>query len=137
MPVSSLKIHPTAIVDPKTRLGDGVTIGAYSIVDGQVSIGEGTIIGSHCVVTGRTVLGKRNRVFTGAVLGSEPQDVKYQGEETYLEIGDENVIREYVTINPGTGEGSKTVVGNDNWIMIQAHGRTIAQFKTTLSWPMG
>ncbi|HEY5040125.1 MAG TPA: acyl-ACP--UDP-N-acetylglucosamine O-acyltransferase, partial [bacterium] len=63
----------------------------------------------------------KNRVFTGAVIGSEPQDVKYNGEETSLEIGDENVIREYVTINPGTGEGTKTVIGNDNWFMIQTH----------------
>jgi UDP-N-acetylglucosamine acyltransferase len=121
MAISSLGIHPTAIVDPKARLGEGVTVGPYSIIGEHVLIGDGTTIGSHCVITGHTVLGKRNRVFTGAVLGSEPQDVKYHGEETYLEIGDENVIREYVTINPGTGEGSKTVIGNDNWIMIQAH----------------
>lgn len=121
MPVSSLKIHPTAIVDSKARLGGGVSVGPYSIVDGDVTIGDGTVIGAHCVITGHTVLGKRNRVFTGAVVGSEPQDVKYHGEETYLEIGDENVIREYATLNPGTGEGSKTVIGNDNWIMIQAH----------------
>ena len=121
MPVSSSKIHPTAIVDSKARLENGVTIGPYSIIDGHVSIGEGTSIGAHCVITGRTVMGKNNRVFTGAVIGSEPQDVKYHGEETYLDIGDENVIREYATINPGTGEGSKTFIGNDNWIMIQAH----------------
>lgn len=121
MSVSTLKIHPTAIVDPQARLGEGVTVGPYSIIDAHVTIGEGTAIGAHCVVTGRTLLGRRNRLFTGAVVGSEPQDVKYHGEETYLEIGDENVIREYTTINPGTGEGSKTVIGNDNWIMIQAH----------------
>lgn len=121
MPVSSVKIHPTAIVDSKARLEDGVAVGPYSIIDGQVSIGEGTLIGAHCVITGHTAMGKRNRVFTGAVIGSDPQDVKYHGEETYLEIGDENIFREYTTINPGTGEGSKTVIGNDNWIMIQAH----------------
>jgi UDP-N-acetylglucosamine acyltransferase len=121
MALSSLGIHPTAIVDPKARLGDGVTVGPNSVIGDRVLIGEGSTIGSHCVITGHTVLGRRNKVFTGAVLGSEPQDVKYHGEETYLEIGDENVIREYVTINPGTGEGSKTVIGNDNWIMIQAH----------------
>lgn len=121
MTVSSIEIHPTSIVDSKARLGAGVTIGPYSIIDGKVSIGEGTVIGAHCVITGHTVLGKKNRIFTGAVIGSEPQDVKFHGEETYLEIGDENVIREYATINPGTGEGSKTVIGDDNWIMIQAH----------------
>jgi UDP-N-acetylglucosamine acyltransferase len=121
MPVSSLKIHSTALVDPKARLGEGVSVGPYSIVDGDVTIGDGTSIGAHCLITGRTVIGKKNRIFTGAVVGSEPQDVKYHGEETYLEIGDENIIREYATLNPGTGEGSRTVVGNDNWIMIQAH----------------
>ncbi len=121
MPVSSVKIHPTALVDPKARLGEGITVGPYSILDSNVVIGDGTVIGAHCVITGHTVLGRKNRVFTGAVLGSEPQDVKYNGEETYLEIGDENIFREYVTINPGTGEGGKTVIGNHNWIMIQAH----------------
>jgi UDP-N-acetylglucosamine acyltransferase len=121
MPSSTLKIHPTAIVDPKARLGEDVSVGPYSIIDGDVTIGDGTEIGAHCVITGHTVIGKKNRIFTGAVVGSEPQDVKYHGEQTYLEIGDENIIREYTTINPGTGEGSKTVIGNDNWIMIQAH----------------
>ncbi len=121
MPVSSLKIHPTALVDPKAHLGEGVAIGPYSVVDAHVTLGEGTHVGSHCVITGNTFLGRRNRIFTGAVIGSEPQDVKYAGEETFLEIGDENIIREYVTINPGTGEGSKTVIGNDNWLMIQTH----------------
>jgi UDP-N-acetylglucosamine acyltransferase len=121
MSVSSVKIHPTAIVDPKARLGEGVVVGPYSVIDAHVTLGMGTEIGAHCVITGHTVMGKKNRVFTGAVIGSEPQDVKYHGEETYLEIGDENIIREYVTLNPGTGEGTKTVIGNDNWIMIQAH----------------
>jgi UDP-N-acetylglucosamine acyltransferase len=121
MPTASTQIHSTALVDPRAQLGEGVSIGPYSIVDSHVIIGDGTTVGAHCVITGKTVIGKKNRLFTGAVLGSEPQDVKYRGEETFLEIGDENVIREYVTINPGTGEGSKTVIGNDNWIMIQAH----------------
>ena len=121
MALSSLKIHPTAILDPKARLGADVAVGPYSIIGADAEIGDGTEIGSHCVITGKTVLGKRNRVFTGAVIGSEPQDVKYHGEESALEIGDDNVIREYATLNPGTGEGTKTIVGNDNWIMIQAH----------------
>ena len=121
MTVSSLKIHPTAIVDPGAQLGEGVTVGPYSIIDADVVIGDGTSIGAHCVITGHTTLGRKNRVFTGAVVGSEPQDVKYHGEETFLEIGDENIIREYATLNPGTGEGSKTVIGNDNWLMIQSH----------------
>lgn len=121
MTLATAKIHPTAIVDSKARLGNGVEVGPYSFIDGGVTIGDETVIGAHCVITGHTVMGRKNRVFTGAVVGSEPQDVKYHGEETYLEIGDENVIREYVTINPGTGEGSKTIIGNDNWLMIQAH----------------
>ena len=78
-------------------------------------------MGAHAVITGNTTLGKNNRIFTGAVVGSEPQDVKFKGEKTYLEIGDDNLIREYATINPGTGEGSKTIIGNDNWLMIQSH----------------
>ena len=118
MPASSVKIHPTALVDPAAQLGPGVSVGPYSIVDAHVVLGEGTTVGSHCVITGHTVLGKKNRVFAGAVIGSDPQDVKYRGEETFLEIGDENVIREHVTINPGTGEGTKTVIGNGNWLMI-------------------
>jgi UDP-N-acetylglucosamine acyltransferase len=115
------QIHPTAIVDPQARLGEGVVIGPYAIVGATVILGEGTKVGAHAVITGNTTLGKNNRIFTGAVVGSEPQDVKFKGEKTYLEIGDDNLIREYATINPGTGEGTKTVIGNDNWLMIQSH----------------
>jgi UDP-N-acetylglucosamine acyltransferase len=121
MTVAGVSIHPTAIVAPGAQLGEGVTVGPYSVIDAQVQVGDGTVIGAHCVLTGRTRLGRRNRIFTGAIVGSEPQDVKFHGEETYLEIGDENVIREYATLNPGTGEGTKTVIGDRNWIMIQAH----------------
>ena len=121
MSLSQVNIHPTAIVDPKAKLGEGVSIGPYSIIDGDVSIGAYTAIGAHCLVTGHTTMGQRNRVFAGAIIGSEPQDVKYKGETCYLEMGDDNYIREYVTINPGTGEGSKTIIGNDNWFMIQTH----------------
>jgi UDP-N-acetylglucosamine acyltransferase len=90
-------------------------------VDEHVSVGEDTVVGPHVHLTGRTRIGKRNHIFTGAVLGSEPQDVKYAGETSYVEIGDDNVIREFVTVNPGTGEGSKTVVGNGNWLMMSTH----------------
>jgi UDP-N-acetylglucosamine acyltransferase len=121
MQTASVKIHSTAIVDSGAQLSEGVTVGPYSIIDSFVTIGEGTVIGAHCVITGHTTIGKKNRIFTGSVIGSEPQDVKYHGEETYLEIGDENIIREYVTLNPGTGEGAKTTIGNDNWFMIQTH----------------
>src|SRR5579871_1535788 len=95
------QIHPTAIVHPKAQLADSVSVGPYSIIDEHVTIGEGTTIASHCVITGRTTMGKRNRVFTGAVIGSEPQDVKFKGEVCYLEIGDDNYFREHVTVNPG------------------------------------
>jgi UDP-N-acetylglucosamine acyltransferase len=121
MPNTATQIHPTAVVDPKARLGTGVSIGPYAVVDGKVTLGDGTQVGSHALITGNTILGKNNRIFTGAVIGSEPQDVKYAGEESWLEIGDNNLIREYVTINPGTGEGTKTLIGNDNWLMIQSH----------------
>ena len=93
MSSAAVTIHPTAIVDSRAKLGENVSIGPYSIIDGNVLIGEGTMIGAHCVVTGHTTMGKRNRVFAGAIIGSEPQDVKYQGETCYLEIGDDNYIR--------------------------------------------
>src|SRR5581483_2372580 len=121
MPSASTSIHPSAIVDPSAKLGSGVVVGPGAIVGPVVEIGADTEIGAHCVIRGRTRLGRKNRIFTGAVVGSEPQDVKFHGEETFLEIGDENVIREYATLNPGTGDGTKTVIGNRNWIMIQAH----------------
>jgi UDP-N-acetylglucosamine acyltransferase len=121
MSTPATQIHPTAVVDSNARLGEGVVIGPYAIVDGCVTLGDGTTIGPHAVITGHTIIGKNNRIFSGAVVGSEPQDVKYKGEKTWLEIGDNNIIREHATINPGTGEGTKTVIGNDNWFMIQSH----------------
>jgi UDP-N-acetylglucosamine acyltransferase len=118
MPV---EIHPTALVHKDARLADGVRIGPYAIVDGGVTVGEGTEVGPRAYLTGRTTIGRKNRIFSGAVVGSEPQDVKYHGEETTLVIGDGNIIREYATLNPGTGEGSRTVVGDGNWLMMNVH----------------
>lgn len=119
---SSGRIHPTAIVHPKARLGAGVSIGPYSVIGEHVTIGDGTMIGAHCVIDGHTTMGRDNQVFTGAVIGSIPQDLKYRGEETILLIGDCNKIREYVTINPGTeGGGGKTVIGSDGLFMAYAH----------------
>ena len=116
------RIHPTAIVHPKAKLGAGVSVGPYSIIGGHVTIGDGTVIGAHCVIDGRTTLGRDNQIFTGAVIGSIPQDLKYRGEDTVLLIGDRNRIREYVTINPGTeGGGGKTVIGSDGLFMAYAH----------------
>ena len=115
-------IHPTAIVDPRARLGAGVTVGAYTVVDGDVEIGDGTTIGHHNVLTGRTRIGRDNRIFHFCSIGEANQDKKYKGEPTRVEIGDRNTIREYVSINRGTvQEQGVTTVGNDNWIMGYCH----------------
>ena len=114
-------IHPSAVVHPKAQLSSGVRVGPYAVIDEHVKLGEGTTVGPHAVITGRTTMGKNNRVFSGAVIGSEPQDVKFHGEETFLVIGDGNLFREHVTVNPGTGEGNRTIIGDDNWFMIQTH----------------
>ena len=120
--MSAGRVHPTAIVHPKAALGEGVSVGPYSVIGEHVTIGEGTLIGAHCVLDGRTTLGRDNEVFTGAVIGSIPQDLKYRGEETVLVIGDRNKVREYVTINPGTeGGGGKTAIGSDCLLMAYAH----------------
>jgi UDP-N-acetylglucosamine acyltransferase len=115
-------IHPTAIVDPAARLGAGVDVGAYSIVGPDVEIGDGTWIGSHVVLEGRLRVGRQNRIHPFASLGRAPQDKKYAGEATAVEIGDGNTIREYVTIHRGTAQDvGVTRLGNDNWIMAYVH----------------
>jgi UDP-N-acetylglucosamine acyltransferase len=115
-------IHPTAIVHPGARLGAGVSVGPYTVIEEHVTIGDRTVIGTHCVIEGRTTIGSECRIFTGAVIGSIPQDLKYKGETSELLIGDRNKIREYVTINPGTeGGGGKTVIGSDCLFMAYAH----------------
>jgi UDP-N-acetylglucosamine acyltransferase len=114
-------IHPTAIVHPDAELADGVVVGPYSIIEGTVKLGPRTIIGARVSVEGYTHLGADNEIFTGAVVGSRTQDKKYKGGVSYLKIGDRNKIREYVTINPGTKEGTETVIGNDNLLMAYSH----------------
>jgi UDP-N-acetylglucosamine acyltransferase len=115
-------IHATAIVDPAARIGANVSIGAYSVIGGGVEIGEGTTIGPHVVIEGTTRIGRDNRIFQFASIGAVPQDKKFGGEDSALVIGDRNHIREFVTLNRGTGEGGGTTrIGNDNWIMAYAH----------------
>lgn len=116
-----MQIHPTAIVSKKAKLDEGVQVGPYSIIGDNVTIKSGSKIGPFCVIDGNTTIGKSCEIFTGAVIGSRPQDLKYKGEKAYLEIGDGNIIREYCTFNPATEEGKKTVVGNDNLFMAYSH----------------
>ena len=115
-------IHKTAIINSKAKISDSVQIGPYSIIGPNVEIGDHSIIQSHVNITGNTSIGKNNKIYTFASIGSDPQDMKFNGEETKLEIGDNNTIREYVTINPGTIQGGGvTMVGSNNLIMISAH----------------
>jgi UDP-N-acetylglucosamine acyltransferase len=115
-------IHPTAIVHPRAQLASDVTVGPYSIIDEHVSIGEGTWIGSHVVVKGHTTIGRRNRFFQFCSVGEIPQDRKYAGEPTRLEIGDDNTIRESCTLNVGTSQDvGVTRLGDQNWIMAYVH----------------
>ncbi len=115
-------IHPTAIVHPGARIAADVQIGAYSIVGEHVEVGEGTTIGPHVIVEGRTRIGRENRIFSFSVLGGTPQDKKYGGEPTALEIGDRNTIREFCTFSTGTvQDAGVTRLGSDNWIMAYCH----------------
>ena len=115
-------IHPTALVHPGAKLGADVEIGAYSLVGEHVEIGDGSRIGPHVVVAGHTRLGAGNRIFPFCAIGGEPQDKKYAGEPTRLEIGDYNVIREFCTFNTGTAQDSGvTRVGDHNWVMAYVH----------------
>ena len=115
-------IHQTAIVDASARVAADVEIGAYSVIGADVEIGSGTVIGPHVVIMGPSRIGHDNRIFQFSSIGDAPQDKKYQGEPTSLELGDRNVIREYVTLNRGTDEGNgKTVIGSDNLFMAYSH----------------
>ena len=116
-----LKIHPSASIHPNAQLHDGVIIGQGAIIGPQVIIGQGTAVGPHSVIDGKTIVGKNNKIFPNVFLGLEPQDLKYQGANTELIIGDENTFRECVTINKATDEGEKTIIGNNNLIMAYSH----------------
>ncbi len=117
-----MSVHPTAIVHPAAKLGRGVAIGPYSIVGEHVEIGDHTVIGPHVVINGHTRIGAENRIFQFCSVGEIPQDKKYSGEPTRLEIGDRNTIREFCTLNCGTAQDAGiTRLGNDNWIMAYVH----------------
>jgi len=115
-------IHPTAIVDPKAQLGEGVEIGAYSIVGPNVVIGDRTWVGPHVVIEGHTTIGADNKFFQFSSIGAPPQDKKWNGEPTRLEVGDRNTVREFCTFNLGTVQDKGvTKLGNDNWISAYVH----------------
>ena len=117
----STTIDNRAIVSPKAHLDDNVTVGPFAIIEDDVIIGAGTTIGSHALIASGTRVGKECRIHHGAVLGTHPQDLKYRGEQTTLEIGDHTTFREYATLNRGTNDRWKTTIGNHCFIMAYAH----------------
>jgi UDP-N-acetylglucosamine acyltransferase len=116
-----MSIHKTAIVAKGAKLAEDIEVGPYSIIGPSVTIGAGAKIGAHVVIDGHTSIGKNCKIFTGAVIGSIPQDLKFKNEVTFLDIGDNNIIREYCTINLGTKDSTKTIIGNNNLFMAYAH----------------
>lgn len=117
-----VRVHPSALIDPKAELADDVQVGPYSVIGPAVRIGARSEIGSHTVLSGRTTIGQGNRIFPFCAIGTDPQDKKYAGEDTELVIGDGNTIREYCLINTGTVQGGGvTRIGSGNWIMGYAH----------------
>ena len=116
------QIHPTALVDPSASVAPDATIGAFTVIGPHVVVGARTSIGSHCVIEGHTTIGEDNRIYSHNAIGGAPQDKKYAGEPTRLEIGNRNTIREFCTINTGTVQDSGcTRLGDDNWIMSSVH----------------
>ena len=114
-------IHPTAVIHPRAELHPTVEVGAYAVIGERVKIGPQTKIGAHAIIDGLTEIGARNQIFPGAAIGLEPQDLKYQGSLTRVNIGDDNLIREYVTINRATQPGESTTIGNHNLLMAYVH----------------
>jgi UDP-N-acetylglucosamine acyltransferase len=115
-------IHPTAVIDPKAQIDSDVKVGPYAVIEGPVQIASGTEIQGHAVITGSVRIGKNNRIGYGAIIGSFPQDLSFDPKvSSGIEIGDNNVIREYCTIHRGTKEGSKTLVGSNNLFMVGSH----------------
>lgn len=122
MKTAAIDCHPTAVVHESARIGEGVRIGPNCVIGEHVSIGRDTVIEPSAVITGYTTLGERNHIFSFASIGFEPQDLKFKGEVSTLEIGDDNVFREFVTIHRGTAVGcGRTVIGNKNLFMAYSH----------------
>lgn len=115
------RIHATALVDPGAELGPGVVVGPYTIIGPGVVVGAGTVVGPHALIERDTTVGQNCQISKGAVLGTDPQDLKYKGEPTTLEIGDRTVIREYATLNRGTAASGRTLVGSDCLLMAYTH----------------
>ena len=116
-----MKIHNTAIIAKGAHLAEDVEVGPYSLIGPNVKIGSGVKVGANCVIDGHSTIGKDCKFFTGAVIGSIPQDLKFKDELTYLEIGDGNIFREYVTVNLGTIDHKKTIIGSNNLFMAYSH----------------
>ena len=115
-------IHPQAIIDPSARLGENVHVGPFSVIGAGVEVGDGSWIGPHVVINGPTRIGRQNRIFQFSSLGEAPQDLKYAGEPTRLEVGDRNIVREYCTFSRGTvAGGGLTHIGDDNLFMAYVH----------------
>lgn len=121
LPPLTTLIHPTAVIHPRAELHPTVQVGAYAVIGERVKVGAGTVIGHHVVLEGDTEIGARNQIFPGAAIGLEPQDLKYDGSMSQVRIGDDNTIREYVTINRATRAGEATVIGNGNLLMSYVH----------------
>jgi UDP-N-acetylglucosamine acyltransferase len=116
-----MNIHPTAIVHKDAILADDVIVGPYSVIGEDVKIDSGTFISAHVHIASHTTIGKNNKIYTGAIIGSAPQDLKWKGEKSYLKIGDNNTFREYCTVNLAEGEDKYTVIGNNNLFMSYTH----------------
>jgi len=121
--MENIQIHKTALIDPCAKLGEGVIVGPYSVIGPQVTIGDNVKIANHCVLEGKTTIGAETQIYSGAVIGSDPQDKKHKHDDSVeLIIGRLNVIREFVTINPGTVDGdAKTIIGDNNLFMAYSH----------------
>ena len=114
-------IHPTAVVHPDATIHPTVQIGPYAVIGEHVQIGAGTTVGAHAILDGWTEIGERNQIYPGAAIGLAPQDLKYDGDRSWVKIGDDNCIREYVTVNRATGSDEATVIGNNNLLMAYVH----------------